>query len=83
MQWLGGPLCPIQRGPLCLCGQVENKCGSRKIYFRICYYTNLEMQRQAFGNNISKTRLVSFECKKLYSFNNILKTLQKVGKNRF
>jgi len=25
------------------CGQVENKCGSRKIYFRICYYTSSTM----------------------------------------
>jgi len=30
VQWSGGPLCPY-------C-QVENKCGSRKIYFRVYYY---------------------------------------------
>jgi len=26
---------------LCPCGQIENKCGSRKIYFRVCCYTSL------------------------------------------
>jgi len=26
--------------PLCSCGQVENICGLRKIYFRVCYYTS-------------------------------------------
>jgi len=28
---------PIVRAP---CGQVENKCGSRKIYFRICRHAH-------------------------------------------
>jgi len=29
VQWSGGPLCPDQRSPICPCGQVENKCGSK------------------------------------------------------
>jgi len=31
---------PINVARCAPCGQVENKCGSRKIYFRTCYYTS-------------------------------------------
>jgi len=29
------------------CGQIEHKCGSRKIYFRVCCYTR-DKQRQQY-----------------------------------
>jgi len=41
------------------------------------------MSRQAMATISIKSRLVAFECKKLESFNDILKNLQKVGKKSF
>jgi len=35
---------PTSEANCALCSQVENECGPRKIYFRVSYYTKLQVR---------------------------------------